>query len=261
MRKIKTFISCLVLTGTLAAREKKAGEPLKGGIVAKFEMLSGHVQYRVKGGHWKEAKLGQGLPVDTELETGPRSRALIVFANGSTLALNSLTSVMLDTYGTGAYGSQVVMSLRAGRLLAKIPRTNDGKQRNHFHVRTPTIVAGVRGTIEEISYSPDRGSEIKMHESAADLLDRARSKSLLPQGGNSVVNRDGTMPADKTARRAQTNTTASQQVSTAGEVDFSYTSGDFNFSPNAPDFAEFLRLYERFAQDAASRDTFILEKL
>lgn len=261
MLKIRTSILFAVLCGAVTARETPKTEPVKNGIVAKFEMLSGHVQYRLKGGHWKEAKLGLGLPVDAELETGPRSRALLVFANGSTLALNSLTSVMLDKYGTGTYGSQVVMSLRAGRLIAKIPKTNDAQQRNHFHVRTPTVVAGVRGTIQEISYSPDRGSEIKMHESASDLIDRARGKTLLPQGGTSLVNRDGTLPADKAARQAQTRMLVSSQVSTAGETDFSYTSGDFNFSPNAPDFAEFLRLYERFAQDAASRDTFILEKL
>lgn len=249
----QAVIFLVILQGALAAE--------KSPVVAKFEMLSGHVQYRLQGGQWKDAKLGLALPAFTELETGPRSKVILVFANGSTLALNSLTSVMLDKYGTGSYGSQVVMSLRSGRLLAKIPKNKNGAQRHHFYVRTPTVVAGVRGTIEEISYSPDRGSEIKMHESGSDVVDRNRAKTLLPHGGQSTANREGAMTADKTARRAQTTTLVSSQVSTAGEAEFSYTSGDFTFSPNSPDFTEFLRIYERFAQDAAAGETLILDKL
>lgn len=230
-------------------------------VVAKFETLSGHVQYKPKGGHWQDAKLGISLHLDTELETGPRSRVILVFTNGSTVALNALSSIVLDKYSTGTYGTQVVMSLRAGRMLAKIPKTQKTDERNYFHVRTPTVVAGVRGTIQEISYSPDRGTEIKMHESASDLVDRARGKTLLPQGGKSRVDKDGTQTADKAANRAQTTTLVSRQASTPGEVDFSYTSGDFGFSPNASDFAEFLRIYDRFVQDSIPKETLILEKL
>lgn len=251
--RIKTVFFLAIIQGAAAAE--------KTPVVAKFEMLSGHVQYRLQGGQWKDAKLGLALPAFTELETGPRSKVILVFANGSTLALNSQTSIVLDKYGTGPYGSQVVMSLRSGRLLAKIPKNKNGDQRHHFYVRTPTLVAGVRGTIEEISHSPDRGSEIKMHESGADVVDRNRAKTLLPQGGQSVANREAAMTADKTARRAQTSTLASSQVSTAGEAEFSYTTGDFTFSPNSPDFTEFLRIYERFAQDASANEILLLEKL
>lgn len=253
--RIYACVFFTVFTCMLAA--EKAGP----GAVARFEMLSGNVQYRVKDGHWKDARLGQTLFAGTELETGPRSNVILIFANGSTLALNSLASIVLDKYATGPQGTQTILSLRSGRLLAKITKNKNIGEQNHFHVRTPTIVAGVRGTIQEISYFPDKGSEIKMHESGSDIIDRVRGKTLLPQGGQSLVSGNTTLPADKTARAAHTNTLVSPQVSTAGEAEFGYTSGDFTFSPNSSDFAEFLRIYERFAQDAAARDALILEKL
>jgi len=230
---------------------------------AKFESLSGPVQYRHKGGRWAEAKLGQALTVDTELETGPRASAVLIFANGSTLAMKSLTRVVIDQYGTGTYGTNIVISLNSGRLLAKIARYKNSGQFNHFRVRTPTAVAGVRGTIQEISYTPDKGTEIVMHEAASDAIDRMRARILVPEHGKSQVSISETLPADKTKTRESTRPMLSGQSSTEGENSVSYTSGDFNFSANSSDFTDFLRFYDRQAQEAFDRnkDILILEKL
>ena len=232
--------------------------------VAKFEKLSGEVQYRVKNGQWKAAKLGLGLVPDTELQTGPRGKVIIVFANGSELAINSMTHAYLDSYGTGKYGSNTVMSLRNGRVIAKIAGYKNADQRNYFRIRTPTMVAGVRGTIQEVSYSPDKGCEVKMHESASDIIDRHRAKSVVPQGGKTQVSGAETLPADKVARNDNTATLASPQVSTAGERELSFSTGDFNFSSNSADFSDLLNLFDKAAGDVFSgqaADQLILEKL
>ncbi len=231
--------------------------------VAKFEYLSGNVQYKLKGGQWKAAKIGVSLPPDTDLETGPRGQAVIIFHNGSKLTLHSLTHVNLESYGSGTYGTQTVMGLRTGRVVAQIAHYKQPAERNYFQVRTPTVVAGVRGTIQEISYSPDKGCEIKMLESASDIIDRARSKSVVPEGGKSRVTGGETVTADKVARREGGSTMTSQQFSTAGEQASSYSAGDLNFSGNPEDFLNFQHLYEKISQDVfeKARDVLVIEKL
>ncbi len=232
--------------------------------VAKFEKLSGEVQYRVKGGPWKAAKLGLGLTADTELQTGPRGNVVIVFANGSELAINAMTHAYLESYGTGKYGSNTVMSLRTGRVIAKIARYKDANARNHFRIRTPTMVAGVRGTIQEVSYSPDKGCEVKMLESGSDIVDKFRAKSNVPQGGKTQITAAETLTADKVARNENTATLASPLSSTSGERELSFSTGDANFSSNSADFSGLLDLFEKAAGDVfagQAADQLIIEKL
>lgn len=232
--------------------------------VAKFEKLSGEVQYKLKGGQWKAAKLGVGLPAETELQTGPRATAIIIFANGSELAINAMTHVNLDSYGSGKFGSSTVMSLRTGRVIAKIAHYKSMNERNYFRIRTPTMVAGVRGTIQEVSYSPDKGSEVKMHESGSDIVDRHRAKSVVPQGGKTQATAAETVPADKAARNDNTTTLASSQASTAGERELSFSTGDFNFSPNSSDFSDLLQFFDKAAGDTfagQAADQLVIEKL
>lgn len=251
------MIACLslLLAHSITAEAAKAA--------AKFESLSGQVQYRSKAGHWQDAKLGQNLMPETELVTGPRAKAILIFPNGSTMALSAFTQVTIDRYGTGSFGTNAEVTLRSGRMIAKISRYKSTDQRNYFRVRTPTVVAGVRGTVQEISYTPDKGTEIRMLESSSEVLDRTRAHTVVPDGGKSHVTGDSTLPADKTANREQTTPMLSKQATSAGEADVSDSVGDFNFSANSSDFTEFLKFYDDFSQDKfnGARDLLILEKL
>jgi len=126
------------------------------------------------------------------------------------------------------------------------------------------MVAGVRGTIQEVSYLPDKGCEVKMHESASDIVDRHRAKSVVPQGGKTQVTPAETLTADKVARNDNTATLASTQASTAGERELSFSTGDFNFSSNSADFSDLLNLFDKAAGDVFSgqaADQLIIEKL
>jgi hypothetical protein len=229
---------------------------------AKVSQLTGHAQYRLKGGHWKEAKPGTALEVESEIQTGPRARLTIAFPNGSTLALSALTRVVLDKHSVGSFGSQVIMNLHGGTITANIARYKTPDERNYFQVRTPTVVAGVRGTIEEVSYSPDRGTQIRMIEHAADVIDRRRSRSMVPEGGKTHATKDGSTPADKMATKENTSTLDSKHASTDGEHDVSLSIGDFIYSAHTSDFIEFTKIYEKLLQDvfSANRDAISIEK-
>ena len=239
-----------------------AATAIWGTPAAKISAMSGHAQYRHKGTQWKEAKPGTALEIDSEIQTGPRGRLTILFPNGSTLVLSALTRVVLDQHSIGAFGSQVIMSLHGGTITANIARYKTPNERNYFQVRTPTVVAGVRGTIEEVSYSPDRGTEVRMIEHAADVVDRHRNRSIVPEGGKTHATKDATLPADKVSTRENTSTLDSRHASTAGEHDVSLTIGDFIYSAHTSDFIEFTKIYEKLLQDifTANRDAISIEK-
>lgn len=213
---------------------------------AKFESLSGLVQFREgKNGKWQNAKIGTNLNTNTELQTGPNGKATLLFPNGSKVTLSPGTLASLDQYSAGGYGTQTNMSLRLGRMNADIAKVNDANTRNHFRVRTPTVVAGVRGTIQEVGYTPDKGSEVKLLESSANVIDRNGRISLVPQGGKSQVTTGGTTTADKMESKGSTVTMSGQGVS-AAEADMAFSSGDFSFSGNMSDLFDLFDFFDDF---------------
>jgi hypothetical protein len=173
---------------------------------------------------------------------------VLIFPNGSELTLNSLTQVTLDLYSVGRFGTQTVMSLRTGRVVAKIAKYKNANELNYFMVRTPTAVAGVRGTIKEVAYSPDKGAEIKLLESGAEVVNTAHQKSAVPEGGKSKVSETATLTADKVATREAAATMTSTETSSAHEVAISHSTGDFNFSPNSRDFTDMQRIFDKLSE-------------
>lgn len=90
-------------------------EALSAKVAAKFESITGLVQFREKNGKWQNAKIGSPLTANTELQTGPTGKATLLFPNGTKVTLNSGTLASLDQYTAGAYGTQTNMSLRVDR--------------------------------------------------------------------------------------------------------------------------------------------------
>jgi hypothetical protein len=219
---------------------------LEAKVAAKFEALSGIVQFREKNGKWQNARIGTSLNTDTELQTSATGRATLLFPNGSKVTLNPGTLASLDQYATGNYGSQTTMSLRLGRMNADIAKVNSANTRNHFRVRTPTIVAGVRGTVEEVGYSPDKGSDVKLVESSADVVDKNGRASVVPQGGSSHITTGGTTTADQQATKSNTVTMVASESATAGESEAALSSGDFSFSSNLSDLNDLFDLFDLF---------------
>lgn len=131
-------------------------------------------------GPWTNVWIGSVVSDQSKIQTGFNGKAVITMNNGSRLTIGKATLIGMEKYGTGKYGSQTNVNLRIGSITANIAKRNQG--RNYFRVRTPTAVAGVRGTIEHISYLPDRGTEVTLIESAADVINRQGVTAKVPQG-------------------------------------------------------------------------------
>lgn len=235
LKKKNTTIALLLLTGALAVEAKD---------IAKFESLSGLVQYRVKKGQWQNAKIGSHLDANTELQTGPNGKATLLFPNGSKVSLSPGTLASLDSYGIGSYGTQTNMSLRMGRMNADIAKVNDANARNHFRVRTPTVVAGVRGTIQDIGYTPDKGTDVTLSESSSEVTDKTGRSTVVPQGGSAQITGTKMETADQREMKMNTVTMVPGEAATAGEADMALTAGDNAFSSSFADFEDIASIYE-----------------
>lgn len=216
--------------------------PVHAKTVAKFESLSGLVQYREKGGRWLNAKIGTALNDNTELQTSPTGKATLVFPNGTKVTLKPGTLAALDLYSAGAYGTQTNMSLRVGRMNADIAKVNDANVRNHFRVRTPTVVAGVRGSNADISNGTS--TTIRMNEHSMDVVNGLGQQIRVPEGGGSQITGSQMLRPDQLETRENTVTMTAQEAATLHESELALSAGDFLFSNNPGDFADFVQFVE-----------------
>lgn len=228
----KNTVACMLTLIGFAATES-----LSAKVVAKFESITGTVQYREKSGKWQNAKIGSPLNDNTELQTGPTGKATLIFPNGTKVVLKPGTLASLDQYTTGAYGTQTNMSLRVGRMNADIAKVNDANVRNHFRVRTPTVVAGVRGSNTDISNGTS--TNIQMNEHSMDVMNGSGQQIRVPQGGSTQVTGNEMVTPDKMESRQNTVTMFSAESSTPAEGEMAFTAGDFLFSTNSSDFDDF----------------------
>lgn len=226
--------------------------------VAKFESIAGLVQYREKGGKWQNAKIGTPLTANTELQTSPTGKATLLFPNGTKVTLKPGTLAALDQYTAGSYGTQTNMSLRVGRMNADIAKVNDANVRNHFRVRTPTVVAGVRGSNADISNG--MSTNIRMNEHSMDVMNGLGQQIRVPQGGGTQVTGYQMVRPDQIEARDNTVTMVMGEGSTPGEAEMSMFAGDFLFSSNPEDFTNFVD-FLNFLEFLNSFGTVEFEKL
>lgn len=127
------------------------------------------------------------------LETGEDGKLKVQLADGSVLTLAESTRFTLsESRFDAARGTrQSIFDLLAGKVRAEVARVaNAAKSR--FEIRTPTAVAGVRGTTYEIEHDESSGeSGLYMYEGSADWADRKGTESVLVDAGHMSQLRPG----------------------------------------------------------------------
>jgi hypothetical protein len=102
------------------------------------------------------AKVGKKiLPGDT-ITTGPDSRAKIVMSDKNVLNVSPDTQIVIEKYTNDGKDKNVELKVEFGKIRASVEQKYDG-EKSKFNVKTPSAVAGVRGTDFLTSY--DRGSK------------------------------------------------------------------------------------------------------
>lgn len=143
---MRTFIiSILFLTSPCFATE----------TFGIFMVVKGSVNIKSKNGTVKPAKVSSKvIPGDT-LISGPDSRGKVVMSDRNVINVSSDTTLVIKDYRNDPASGvkNVELELIAGKVRNNVEQTYDG-DKNKFQVKTPTAVAGVRGTQFFTSFNP-----------------------------------------------------------------------------------------------------------
>lgn len=124
-------------------------------VKATLSGLKGAVTVQAAaGGDWTAATEGMSLSQGASVKTGAGAEAILNLGAGSAVKISALALVKIATLTAEASGgSKTELSLDKGRVMAKAGKlkTTDSA----FTVRTPTAVAGVRGTAFECAIAPE----------------------------------------------------------------------------------------------------------
>lgn len=122
---------------------------------AKFTYVKGDV---LVGG--QPASLGQAVSKDATIEVKKNSMAVLQFSNAASITLKANTTLSIANMNKGSNGAPVIeLSQSSGSSFSKI-----AKGQSEFSIKTPTAVAGVRGTSFELTVGNGKVTQIKLLE-------------------------------------------------------------------------------------------------
>ncbi|CAD6551790.1 hypothetical protein LMG27952_05192 [Paraburkholderia hiiakae] len=137
------------------------------GLSAKVIAANGPVQHAFRAGPLLPLTVGSSLVEGDRVQTGRNGFTTLELADGSHIALPPDTSLDLATLRrtalTGA--TDRIVDLHSGEVSSEV--THATKKDDRFQIRSPSVVAGVRGTQFRVSYDGDKGA------TAVEVLDGA----------------------------------------------------------------------------------------
>lgn len=139
--------------------------------IGKLKIANGTVQVKAAGtGALRAAQNGETLHLKESIITGPESSAKVVMDDTNELDLASNSQIEVKTYEIGATGKrQALLNLLNGQVRAKVRQKYDGGK-SQFLIKTPTAVAGVRGTDFLALFDPiNTRSEIVTFDGAVEF--------------------------------------------------------------------------------------------
>jgi hypothetical protein len=137
---------------------------------AKFTYVKGDV---LVGG--APATLGQTVNKDTTIEVKNNSMAVLQFANAASITLKANSQLSIANLAKNEKGKPVIeLSQSSGTSFSKI-----AKGQSDYSIKTPTAVAGVRGTSFELTVGKTKATEIKLLEGKVQVAKAEATKEEL----------------------------------------------------------------------------------
>lgn len=110
-----------------------------------FIIVKNDIKILKKGGATETAKVGSSILVGDTVVSGTDSRAKIAMQDRNIITVLPNTKLTIEEYKTGEKNRNVKLSLLQGKVRNDVKEKYDN-DKNKFQIRTPTAVAGVRGT-------------------------------------------------------------------------------------------------------------------
>ncbi len=127
---------------------------LAANVYGEFKVVKGTVEVISKNGKRQKAKLGLRVFPQDKVVTGKDSRAKIVMVDKNELNVTPDSEIQIAKYEykPEAGKKNVSINVLYGKIRAKVNQKYEGD--NKFQVKTPSAVAGVRGTDFFTAYNP-----------------------------------------------------------------------------------------------------------
>ena len=122
-----------------------------------FIIVKNDIKIVKKGGATETAKVGSSILVGDTVVSGRESRAKIAMQDRNIITVLPNTKLTIEEYKTGEKNRNVKLSLLQGKVRNDVKEKYDN-DKNKFQIRTPTAVAGVRGTKFVTGFSVETGT-------------------------------------------------------------------------------------------------------
>jgi len=150
------------------------GEPLAETQVQAnkgvITFLEGQAQMKKAGGtQWSSARPNMILLERDQVKVLARSRAELILDNQTVMRLseNTLLTIQKLEEEPAPQKETVKMELSLGRLWTRAAKLFNPASR--YDVKTPTAIAGVQGTIYQVSVADDQSTNIQVYEGAVNV--------------------------------------------------------------------------------------------
>lgn len=116
-------------------------------------VVKGDIKVTNKAGKTEVAKVGKKVTQGDTILAGPDSRAKIVMADKNVINVSPDSKIVIEKYeNDGKDKKNVELNVLYGKVRASVEQKYDG-DKSKFNVKTPSAVAGVRGTDFMMGYS------------------------------------------------------------------------------------------------------------
>ena len=193
-----------------------------------FIIVKNEVNIQKKNGSSEVAKVGSTISVGDTVISGTDSRAKIAMQDRNIITVLPNTKLVIEDYKSTDKERNVKLSLLEGKVRNDVKEKYDN-DKNKFQIRTPTAVAGVRGTKFITSFAKDtQTTEVitLKGEVVVTKYDANKSTALgtvtVSQGEKATLTNDSNPPNDAVnipkveLREADQETTTKKETATTG---------------------------------------------
>lgn len=159
--EVRTPTATAGVRGTKFAVEVSGGAPPEQALKAEISDIKGNVKILRSGGfQWEMPENYETLGPGVQLLTGPRGSCALAWRNGNAVRVAPMSKIEIGKMflDPASREQKTELSLEKGKAFIRAGKLVD--MNNDFQVRTPTAVAGVRGTKFSVGVSggsPEKG--------------------------------------------------------------------------------------------------------
>ena len=191
VKRRSALVLTLVLAGAILSAFAVAGQTRAVASPSVLAVLAGRVELAHGSAAYAGARDGQTVTAGDRVRTGDTGHAVVTFFDGSTLDIGSATEVAIEAAASSGATVDLVISQAIGRTFSSVHKLVDPRSR--YEIRTPSLVAAVRGTKFEVEVAAD-GSAAERTTEGLVAVSSAGAEVFVPAGAQTRATR-GTRPA------------------------------------------------------------------